>query len=225
LIITLDTREKADLRKWIIHEFPKLTFKEEALKEGDILIECENNKKVKVLIERKTISDLYSSVLGSKGHVGRFPSQCSRLITHQVDSVVILLITGDVTAYALELKRKKNIIIDIELLNSIIAGVMTRYNIRVLINPDKYGGLKQAIKVGIKICEGELDLVAYRNLDALIARFLNITLVQWRNIREVYGTDLTYIANTADLAKIRGIGKVKERRIKELLCGKSDDWM
>ena len=224
MIITLDTREPADLRKWIIQKFPKIKFEEHALKEGDILISCENEKNTRVIIERKDIGDLYGSVMGSKGKSPRFPSQCVRLTTHQTDSVVVLLITGSANDFIMKMKKSKGIVIDPSIFDSIIASVMTRYNIRVLVNPDKYKGIEQAIKVGIKVCEGNLDLVAHRNCDALIARFLNITMTQWRAIREVYGTDLTYIAG-ADLSCVKGIGKVKEKRIKELLVGKSADWM
>lgn len=224
MLITLDTREPAELRQWIMKQFPKLNFKEKALKEGDILIECGNDKGTKVIIERKDIADLYGSVVGSKGKAPRFPSQCARLITHQADSVVVLLVVGNVQDYVMKMKKMKHIDIDPELFDSIIASVMVRYNIRVLADSDKYNGIKRAIRVGMKICEGNLDIVAHRNCDALMARFLNITLIQWLAIREAYGTDLTYIS-TADLSIINGIGKVKERRIKELITGKSNDWM
>jgi len=224
LIITLDTREPQELRNWIIKQFPKLTIEQKALKEGDILICCENDKNTKVIIERKDIGDLYGSVMGSKGKPGRFPAQCSRLITHETDSVVVLLITGSVTDYVNKMKKYKKMHIDPDVFDGIIASVMTRYNIRVLIDTDKYNGLKRSIKVGMKVCEGNLDLVAHRNCDALMARFLNITLVQWRAIRDAYGTDLTYIAS-ADLSCIKGIGKVKERRIKDMIKGTSNDWM
>ena len=224
MIITLDTREPAELRQWIIKQFPKLTFVEKALKEGDILIECENDKNTKVIIERKQISDLYGSVMGSKGKPGRFPAQCTRLMTHETNSVVILLVTGSVADYVAKMKKAKHIDIDPEIFDSIIASCMTRYNIRVIIDHSDYNGIKKAIKIGMKVCEGNLDLVAHRNCDALTARLLNITLVQWNAIRKQYGTDLTYIAG-ADLSCIQGIGKVKERHIKEVLTGKSNDWM
>lgn len=194
------------------------------MKEGDILICCENDKNTRVLIERKDIGDLYGSVMGSKGKPGRFPSQCARLTTHETDSVVVLLITGSVADYVNKMKKYKNIHIDPDVFDGIIASVMTRYNIRVLVDTDKYNGIKRAIRVGIKICEGNLDIIAHRNCDALIARFLNITLVQWKAIKDVHGTDLTYIA-TADLSKIKGIGKIKERRIKEMILGNSSDWL
>lgn len=224
LIITIDTREPQEIRNYIKKKFNKITIKEAALKEGDILIECENDKHTKVLVERKRCSDLYGSVFGSKGHTARFPSQCARLITHQCNSVVVLLITDSVRDFVDDMWKYKKMKVDADVFDSIIASVMTRYNIRVLVNPDKYKGIEQAIRVGIKVCEGNLDLVAHRNCDALIARFLNITMTQWRAIREVYGTDLTYIAG-ADLSCVKGIGKVKEKRIKELLVGKSADWM
>ena len=223
--VILDTREPVDLRQKIIKSFPNVKFKEVALKEGDIMIHCETDDGLKILIERKTVGDLYGSVMGSKGKKPRFPSQCVRLLTHQTDTVVILLITGDINEYCNFMKKRKGVIIDPSVFDSIIASVMVRYNIRVLVDHDDLNGIKRAIKVGMKICEGNLDIVAQRNLDALISRFLNITLVQWSNIRKMYGTDLTYIANGADLTQVQGIGKVKERRIKELIIGKSSDWM
>lgn len=224
MIITLDTREPSDLRQWIIKQFPKVNFIEKALKEGDFLIQCENDKNTRVIVERKDVGDLYGSVMGSRGKPGRFPAQCTRLMTHETNSVVILLVTGSISDYITKMKRAKNIDIDPELFDSIVASCMTRYNIRVIVDNDKYSGIRKAIRIGMKVCEGNLDLVAHRNCDALTARLLNITLVQWQAIRKAYGTDLTYIA-TADLSCIQGIGKVKERRIKELLTGKSGDWV
>jgi len=53
LIITVDTREPQEIRNYIKKKFNKIIIKEAALKEGDILIECENDKHTKVLVERK----------------------------------------------------------------------------------------------------------------------------------------------------------------------------
>jgi len=228
--VIIDTREKAADRAQIIKQFPKtkypnLHFTEQALKEGDILVKCENDNQISCLIERKSVSDLYGSIMGTKGHPARFPEQCVRLLTHQGESVVILLVTGDIHKYIAMRKKRHGLEIDPDIFDSFIASVMTRYNIRVLVDDDNMSGIKRAIKVGIKCCEGGMDLVQSRNLDALISRFLNITLVQWRAIKSTYGTDLTYIATKADLSVIPGIGKVKERRIKELIIGKSSDWM
>lgn len=226
--IILDTREKAEDRARIIKQFPKskypnLNFKEEALKEGDFLIKCDNGNGISVLVERKSIPDLYGSIMGSKGKKARFPDQCCRLMTHENDSVVVLLVTGSVNDYC-EMMKKRGKDIEPELFDSFIASVLVRYNIRVIIDNNNLNGIKRAIKVGIKCCEGNLDLVQHRNLDALLARFLNITLVQWKSIKEAYGTDLTFIAK-ADLACVKGIGKVKEKRIKDLIVGRSDDWL
>ena len=78
-----------------------------------------------------------------------------------------------------------------------------------------------------KVCDGQLDIPAHRNCDALAARLLNITLIQWKAIRDTYGTDLSYIASLSDkqLMDVDGIGKVKARKIREMLTGKCNDWL
>lgn len=229
--ITIDTRERAQDRAKIIKEFPKIKYpdivwKEVALKEGDFLVQCNNGNNNSVLIERKTISDLYGSVMGSKGKPGRFNDQLNRLFTHQMDKVVVLLITGSVNEFIAYQKKRGNEV-DIDFFDSVIASVMCRYNIRVLVDDNNMSGIKRALKCAMKICAGDQDIISKRNCDALTARLLNITLVQWQAIRSEYGTDLTYISKLSDaeLTKIDGIGKIKAKRIKEVLNGKSNDWL
>ena len=210
-------------------KYPNILWKEIALKEGDFLIQCNNGNRNRVLIERKSISDLYGSVMGSRGKPARFPDQLARLITHQHDCVVVLLVTGGKAEIkkVIDYQKKRGVIVDPEFFDSIIASVMCRYNIRVLVDDNNMDGIKRALKCAIKICEGEEDMVAKRNCDALMARLLNITLVQWKALRNTYGTDLTYIAklSTTQLMEVDGIGKVKAQRIKDVLCGKSNDWL
>lgn len=229
--ITIDTRERAQDRAKIIKGFPKtkypdIIWKEVALKEGDFLIRCNNGNNNSVLIERKSISDLYGSMMGSKGKPGRLNDQLNRLLTHQTDKVVILLVTGSINEYITYQKKRGNDI-DPDVFDSIIASVMCRYNIRVLVDDNNANGIKRALKCAMKICAGEQDIISKRNCDALTARLLNITLIQWRAIRNTHGTDLTYIAKLSDaeLTAIDGIGKIKAQRIKNVLCGKSNDWL
>lgn len=198
------------------------------MKEGDYLFTCENDSRPKILVERKSVGDLYSSIMGStsKGKPSRLTSQVSRLTTHQTDSVVILLITGSVEEYVVTMKKFGKSV-DPDLIDGTIASLLTRDNIRIIWNYHEKTGLKQMVRTAIKICEGSMDVPSLRNLDTLTARLLNITLVQWKNIREIYGTDLTYIATLKvnDLMKVDGIGKIKAQRIKEMLTGKSNDWL
>lgn len=226
MIITIDSREPGWVKEWLPKQFPKIKFKIEALKEGDYQSDCETGRPPSVLCERKAIGDLYSSVMGSKGKKGRFPFQVSRLTTHQCDKVVILLVTGSVDEYIYNMK-KLHVTIDPDIIDGIIASVLVRDNIRVIVEYDEKNALKRMVRVMQKICDEQLDVPAHRNCDALTARLLNITLVQWKAIREAYGTDLSYIASLSEkqLMDVNGIGKVKARKIREMLTGKCNDWI
>jgi len=226
LIITIDSREPVSIKEWLPKQFPKIKFKIEVLKEGDFLGECENNKNLGILVERKYIGDLYSSVMGTKGKKGRFPFQVSRLTTHQCDKVVILLVTGSIDEYIYKM-QKLGITIDRDVIDGIIASVVVRDNIRVIVDYDEKNALKRMVRCMQKICDEQLDIPAHRNCDALMSRLLNISLVQWKALRDTYGTDLSYIATLSDkeLMEVDGIGKVKARKIREMLNGKCNDWM
>jgi ERCC4-type nuclease len=226
LIVTIDSREPSHIKDWLPKQFPQYKFQIKALKEGDFLGECENKKNLGILVERKFIGDLYSSVMGSKGKKGRFPFQVSRLTTHQCDKIVILLVTGSVDEYVYKM-QKLGVTVDRDIIDGIIASVVVRDNIRVIIDYNEKNALKRMIRTMQKVCDGQLDIPAHRNCDALAARLLNITLIQWKAIRDTYGTDLSYIASLSDkqLMDVDGIGKVKARKIREMLTGKCNDWL
>lgn len=226
MIVTIDSREPASIKEWLPKQFPKIKFKVEALKEGDYQSDCENGKPPSVVVERKAIGDLYSSVMGSKGKKGRFPFQVSRLTTHQCDKIVILLVTGSVDEYVYKM-QKLGVTVDRDIIDGIIASVLVRDNIRVIIDYNEKNALKRMIRTMQKVCDGQLDIPAHRNCDALTARLLNITLIQWKSLRNTYGTDLSYIASLSEkqLMDVDGIGKVKARKIREMLTGKCNDWL
>mgnify|MGYP000850620189 FL=1 len=172
----------------------------------------------RVIVERKTIDDLYGSIIGSKDKKGRLPSQLSRLTTHQSDKVVIILITGNIDDFVKRM-RKIKIKVNRDIIDGMIASIIVRDNIRVLFNEDEKSGLIQMVKIMKKIDEEELDIPKLRNMDALAARLLNISKNQFLAIKDKYGSSLTYIAslNEKDLASIDGMSKLKAKRIKDIL--------
>jgi len=184
-----------------------------------------------VLVERKRIGDLYSSI--TEKHIlkdgtrkNRLRDQAERLTVAQSNTVVVYLITGDQNAFV-EQMNKLNKPVNTDLIDGAIASLLVRDNMRIIIDYSDKGGLKRMIRVMKKICDGQLDLPKLRNCNMLVARLLNITKKQWTALRNAHGTDLTYIStlNERELMKIEGIGRVRAKQIKEILNGSSEDWM
>lgn len=227
--VIIDSREKEWIPTFLSKEFPNVTFEVKKLDEGDYLAECDNGQSM-VLVERKQIGDFYSSIMEKRilkdgTRKNRMRDQVERISVAQSNSVVIYLITGDQNKFV-EQMQNINQKVDVDILDGAIASLLVRDNIRVIIDYSDKGGLKRMVRIMQKICDGQLDLPKMRNCNMLAARLLNITRRQWNALKELHGTDLTYIASISEkeLMKIEGIGKLRAKKIKEILTGTSEDW-
>lgn len=106
-MIWVDSREPKKYLEFLLKTFPGTTFEVTALREGDYMSE-------RVLVERKTVADLRSSILGTKDKSGRFIKQLERMATHD-DQVVVVMVTGNMEKYVTDM-RKIGISVDQEIL-------------------------------------------------------------------------------------------------------------
>lgn len=230
LKVVVDTREPRDIYEFLVKSFPDITFMREKLDEGDYLAMCDNGKK-RVLVERKQIGDFYDSIIRTKTlkdgtKSNRMRNQVDKISICQSDCVVLYLITGDQNSFA-EYMRNQGNPINMDIIDGGISSLLVRDNIRVLIDYSDKGGIKRMVRVMKKICDDETDLPKVRNVNTLAARLLNISKKQWFALREKFGTDLVYISGLSEreIMKVEGIGKIKAKRIKEILNGTSEDWL
>jgi ERCC4-type nuclease len=202
----MDSREHKSTKEWLPKQFKDIKFEIKALPEFDYLtLNCG--------IERKTIPDLWSSIAD-----GRFHSQLDRISTHQ-DKILIYLITGDINKWYIKERAAKRYA-NMETIHGAIASLIARNNIRVLIDPDDHNGLKRMVKIIRRIEEDGVNLFpSARDPDCLAARLLNIDLITWKALKEVYGSSLKYISTLSkkDLEKVPGIGPIKAKAIMMIL--------
>lgn len=211
--VVIDTREKQWLKDWLPLTFPEHTFELKALKEGDFL--SNPGTPYEVLVERKTIDDLYQSK-----YEGRLDTQLSRLTAHQNNKLVMILITGSPEEFIRKMRRPPVCInIQHSYIDAIIASILVRDNVRVLIDSNEETALRRMIKIMEKVEDGNLGIPKIRNEDMLAARICMLTPSQWFELKEKYGSSLVHIASLKerDLTKVKGIGKVKATRVKEIL--------
>jgi len=207
LEIAIDVREPQWLRTWLPKQFKDIKFEFKTLIEGDFSSDH-------VLIERKSIDDLWSSL-----HDGRFRSQVSRLTTHQCDKIVMFLVVGSIDEFIYKM-RKLHFKVSEDMLHGAIASLIVRDNIRVLCCSNEKHGLKEMVRVIQKIEEEDiLNYPAARDENMLFARLLNIPKNTWFDIKETYGTSLKYLSSLdkKDFMKVKGIGKVKAESIVNIL--------
>jgi ERCC4-type nuclease len=192
--------------------YPDNTFELKALPEGDFSTE-------KVIVERKTLSDLYGSIVGSKGKPGRLSSQISRLSCH--DKVVLVLVVGNVPTFIDDMKRL-GIKVDINILYGALASLVCREQIHVMWMEKEWDALITMIRFMQKVEEGEHKVPSRRDPDVLLARYLKLTHQQWLDVKRKYKSIPELMsASDKDLMSVRGIGKVRARTIRDLL---SNGW-
>ena len=107
--LVIDHRE-GKLLEILDRDYPE-TYISESLDIGDIVIRDKETKEIKILIERKTFSDLYSSIRD-----GRHREQKERILAHIPAQSVFYLIEG--SSYRLNDMRRKAI--DGSILNTIL---------------------------------------------------------------------------------------------------------
>jgi len=188
--------------------FPEHTFELKALPEGDYSTE-------KVIVERKTLTDLYGSIVGNGGKPGRFISQVGRLSCH--NKVVLVLIVGNVPTFIDDMKRL-GIKVDVNILYGVLASIACREHIHIMWMEKEWDALISMIKFMQKVENEEYNVPSRRDTDILLARYFKLTHSQWKELRKKYSSfEELSTADERDLMSIRGIGKTRARTIKQLV--------
>jgi len=208
--ILVDTREKKPTMSFLKERFPEHIFKWQKLDEGDF-------DSGKVLVERKTIADLYGSIMGNCKGPGRLPSQVSRLATHN-ERVLFILVTGNVDDYVESMQTEFNITVNASIILGTIASISCRERIHFMWIEDHYNGLTEMIRFMQGVDEGKYMVPSRREPDNLMARFLGVSLNEFQELKMRFGSLQNMMsASEKDLQKVQGIGKAKSAKIKELL--------
>lgn len=211
--VIIDDREDSKYLRHLQTKFPEIYFDYKRIEEGDYVSDH-------VMVERKTIADLWSSI-----HDGRFHSQVNRMMTHNPEKVIIYLVVGSVEewAYKMEELRSKGIIstkVNPELIDGCIASLIVRENIRVICDTNELLGLNRVIKIMKKIeVEDVLNIPSQRDPDMLAARVLNINKRDWYAIKGKYGSSFAYLSTLSvkDFMTLPGFGKVKSEKVHNIL--------
>lgn len=208
--ILVDTREKKPIYSFLTERFPEHVFKWQKLDEGDF-------DSGSVLVERKTVADLYGSIMGVGGKPGRLPSQLSRLATHD-DRVLFILITGSIDNYVTQMKEEFGVIVKPDVIVGMIASISCRERIHVMWIQDHYDGLVEMVRFMQGVEEGKHMVPSKREPDNLLARYFGVTINEMKELKMRFGTLQNMMnASEKDLQKVHGIGKAKSAKIKDLL--------
>jgi ERCC4-type nuclease len=209
LRIYVDSREPKHYHEFLETTFPNHIFEIKALPEGDYETD-------KVVCERKTIADLYGSIVGSKDKKGRLPNQISRLSCHN-DQVVVMLISGDIGTFMRDMK-KIGINIKPEIIFGAIASMSCRENIRVLWLTTPQEALIAMVTFMNHVEEGKLNIPSRREPDVLLSRYFKVTPSQWKDIVKKFPSFFALSqASEKELMTIKGIGKTKAKAIKDMI--------
>lgn len=202
--IIVDSREPKQISTYLTKTFPKNKFTVACLKEGDY-------KSAKVLCERKKIGDLYGSIMDK-----RIWSQVNRMAQFD-DMKLVLLITGNLDDYIKSMRRYKKFINE-KIIFSCIDDIACRYGFEIFWIEDEKQALNIMVGYMENVDEGNLLVPTKAHPEALIARYLGITVVQYNELHLKYGA-LSKIAKitTAELAKVKGIGAIKSKKILTML--------
>lgn len=217
LTIYIDSREKKEIHEFLKRSFKHINFVSKQLSTGDYLSDS-------VVIERKSIADLWASLQD-----GRFHDQLNRMATFANEKIVIYLIVGSIEEWEIEYESNRKLLLkrgiklpraDKSKIDSMIASLLVRENIRVIVNTNKNLGLKQAIRM-IERIENEkiTDFPSNRNPDTLAARLLNISLNDWLDLKSIHGSALCHVCSLSDkeLAKVPSLTPKKRKDILQIL--------
>lgn len=207
--ITVDTREPDRYYNFLDQAFPNMEVVKGTLKEGDY-------ESKKVLVERKTLPDLYGSLIGSKGKPGRLWRQMDRLATHD-DKVVGVLITGDM-GETYEAMKELEIDFNPDLLYGTIGRIVSSYNFQVMWIANEWSALIAMGKFMKQCDEGKFGIPMRRDPDVLAARLLKVTTYQWADLKKKFGT-LENIGNASlkELQSVYRIGPARAKFIKKCI--------
>jgi len=129
----------------------------------------------------------------------------------------VLLITGSLSDYIKSMRRYKKFINE-KIIYSCIDDIACRFNFEILWIEDEKNALNIMIGYMENVDEGNLSVPTKSHPEALIARYLGITIQQYNELHLAHGS-LSKIAKVSatELAKIKGIGAVKAKRILSML--------
>jgi len=211
--VLCDTREPDKYYLFLKKAFPDLSIHRATLRDGDYATN-------KVLVERKTIGDLYTSITGYKGHKGRFPQQVDRMATHTNDQIVVVMITGSVKDYA-DTMKAIGVTINQDIIYGEVASIHCRYKIPPLWIQDEWSAMIHMVKFMKKVDEGKIDVPTKRDPDILTARLLGISINQWADLKRRYhNLSGVGMADLKGLMMTRGIGESKALKIKQIMTGR-----
>lgn len=207
--VIVDTREPKQNHKFLVKAFPDHVFEWGTLPEGDYSTD-------KVIVERKTVSDLYSSIVGNGGKPGRFGSQVSRLSCH--NQIILILVIGDVQSFISRMSEL-GVKINVDIIYGALASVSCRENIHVMWMENEWNAMITMIRFMIKVENDEYMVPARRDPDILLARYFKITPKQLVELKNKF-TSIYAMADASEkeLMSVKGIGKVKAKNIKDLIC-------
>ena len=218
--VFVDDRETVhESQEWIMpflkQHFPDINFVVKRLDEGDYASK-------RVIFERKTIDDLWSSLAD-----GRFHDQINRLLTYK-DHVVCYLIVGSVEAWEFKHNEmyKRGIVRkpDRDIIDGMIASLMTRYNFRVICDSNEHLGLKRMIRTMQKIEEEDvLDLPSKTDPAMFAACIVGFTKAQIRELIKRHGTSIAgwSTLTKSQLMDIHGVGPKRAEKFIRVL---NDGW-
>lgn len=203
--LIVDTREPDKYYNFLKTAFPNIDVIQGTLKEGDY-------ESDRCLFERKTLVDLYGSVIGGNGKGGRLWKQMDRMATHD-DRIVGVLVTGNIkdTVHA---TSDIGVPFDPEIVYSAIGHIQCSYQFPVFWIDNEWSALVSMVKY-MKYCgDNKVGVPMRRDPDVLAARLLKVSTFQWHDLKAKFGS-LENMGNASkkDLQSIYGIGPVKAKFI------------
>lgn len=209
-VITIDAREPAALITYLKRKYKgKIEFVTKLLDEGDFVTDH-------AIVERKEIGDLYSSIMD-----GRLKNQCCKMSTQQ-GKVPILIVHGNLQEKAKELRIKKKIFINEQMVYSTLAEIQCRYQIMIVWTEDIKTAMPIMVSLIQDIEEGKWGSPATCKPEQLFARLFKINTKQYLELVKNVGS-IREIADATPtkLMAIKGIGEAKAKHIKEILNGRN----
>jgi len=206
LCITVDTREPEKLYNRYVKEHPNITFKRERLDEGDYLATCECSD-YNILVERKTIADLYQSIMGEKQKNGRsrYSNEVNSLSIREND-LVLFVIIGSISTW-IDNSVKLGIPYDASKIYGAIASLMVREQFHIFWCKDEFEARQTIVKFAEAVYAGKYSFPSRRDPAVLMARILKITLPQYIELKTKFGSTVEIIKlKPEDLTFVRGIG-------------------
>lgn len=218
LKVRVDTRERIELFRQIELIFPDVEFERKQVTHGDYLALSETNDGL-VLVERKTIQDLYHSVFSKdkqKNGRSRMSNEVDNLATHE-NEFVLFLIIGSIMEFQSDM-AKLDKSFNVTLLYAEIASLMVREHFHILWARNEMDARIMMIQFMIAVHNGKYCVPARRDPDKLMARILRITPDQYKHLKTLFGS-ISNIAkqNPESIQSVHGIGPSRAAFILEML--------